>query len=157
MNSVPQQAATAASSIAGHLASPPALTRIPLLRQRIQKERASLQSSLSVRAKEQVDSVREGLQGLKNVRFPSFPLVSAPRSILAFQAKNAIESIKENMKEVERSMGDPQGHVEGFGKLSEVNNSTFPCRVTPRADSYHSPRSPSSIDDSSPPSTWSLR
>ncbi len=51
-----------------HLSSPPALTRIPLLRARIQKERASLQSSLSGRAKEQVDSVREGLHSLKEVR-----------------------------------------------------------------------------------------
>lgn len=55
-----------------HLSTPSTLTRIPLLRERIQKERASLQASLSARAKEQVDSVREGLQGLKQVSIPLF-------------------------------------------------------------------------------------
>ena len=43
-------------------------SRIPLLRQRIQKERASLEQSLTARAKDEVDSVREGLQGLREVR-----------------------------------------------------------------------------------------
>ncbi|KAI5478010.1 exocyst complex component sec6 [Pseudohyphozyma bogoriensis] len=93
---------TAASAVAEHLSSPPTLTRIPLLRQRIQKERSSLQNSLSARAKEQVDSVREGLSGLR-------------------EAKNAIEGVKEGMKEVEQNMGDPRGHIDGFGKLLEVS------------------------------------
>ncbi|GEM12857.1 exocyst complex component sec6 [Rhodotorula toruloides] len=54
---VPHQP-TAASAIAEHLSTPPTLTRIPLLRQRIQKERTQLQQTLSQRAKEQVDLVR---------------------------------------------------------------------------------------------------
>lgn len=101
-NAQPPPTATAASAVGEHLSTPPTLTRIPLLRQRIQKERASLQSSLSARAKEQVDSVREGLQGLR-------------------EARNSIEGIKECMKEVEQSMSDPRGNIEGFGKLVEVS------------------------------------
>lgn len=68
-NSTSQLVQSAASSVAEHLSTPPALSRLPLLRLRIQKERSSLQLSLSARAKEQVDSVREGLQGLREVRF----------------------------------------------------------------------------------------
>lgn len=60
---------SAASSVAEHLSTPPSLSRLPLLRLRIQKERSSLQTSLSARAKEQVDTVREGLHGLRDVRW----------------------------------------------------------------------------------------
>ncbi|BGP71825.1 SNARE-binding exocyst subunit S6 [Rhodotorula toruloides] len=93
---------TAASAIAEHLSTPPTLTRIPLLRQRIQKERTQLQQTLSQRAKEQVDLVKEGLAGLRD-------------------AKNATESLKEQVREVEHQMGDPRGQIDGFGKLVEVS------------------------------------
>ncbi|GAA6035623.1 hypothetical protein JCM8097_004933 [Rhodosporidiobolus ruineniae] len=93
---------TAASAIAEHLSTPPTLSRIPLLRQRIHKERTQLQQTLSQRAKEQVDLVKEGLQGLKDSR-------------------NAVEALKEQLKEVEHQMADPRGQIEGFGKLVEVS------------------------------------
>ncbi|GAA6007134.1 SNARE-binding exocyst subunit SEC6 [Rhodotorula paludigena] len=98
---VPHQP-TAASAIAEHLSTPPTLTRIPLLRQRITKERTQLQQTLSHRAKEQVDLTKEGLQGLKH-------------------AKNATEQLKDSLKEVEHLMADPRGHIDGFGKLVEVS------------------------------------
>ncbi|GAA5985834.1 hypothetical protein JCM11641_005315 [Rhodosporidiobolus odoratus] len=98
---LPQQP-TAASAIAEHLATPPTLSRIPLLRQRIQKERTQLQQTLSQRAKEQVDLVNEGLNGLKH-------------------ARNAVETLKEQLKEVKHHMADPRGQIEGFGKLVEVS------------------------------------
>ncbi|SCV74869.1 BQ2448_7898 [Microbotryum intermedium] len=75
---------------------------MPLLRQRIQKERASLQTSLSARGKEQVDAMREGLHGLK-------------------EAKATIETIKEGMKDVEHNMSDPRGQIPGFGKLVQLS------------------------------------
>ncbi|BGP41626.1 SNARE-binding exocyst subunit S6 [Rhodotorula kratochvilovae] len=93
---------TAASAIAEHLSTPPTLTRIPLLRQRITKERTQLQQTLSQRAKEQVDLVKEGLQGLKG-------------------AKNATEQLKDTVREVEHLIADPRGQIEGFGKLVEVS------------------------------------
>lgn len=91
-----------AGGVLQHLSTPPTLTRIPLLRQRIQKERTQLQQTLSQRAKEQVDLVKEGLADLKD-------------------AKNATESLKEQVKEVEHQMGDPRGQIDGFGKLVEVS------------------------------------
>jgi hypothetical protein len=63
---------TAASAIGEHLSTPPALTRVPLLRQRIQKERTQLQQTLAQRAKEQVDLVKQGLTGLRDASF-NFP------------------------------------------------------------------------------------
>ncbi|SGZ20572.1 BQ5605_C021g09288 [Microbotryum silenes-dioicae] len=93
---------TAASAIAEHLSTPSTLTRMPLLRQRIQKERASLQTSLSARGKEQIDAMREGLHGLK-------------------EAKATIETIKEGMKDVEHNMSDPRGQIPGFGKLVQLS------------------------------------
>ncbi|KAM0749392.1 exocyst complex component Sec6 [Meredithblackwellia eburnea MCA 4105] len=93
---------TAASAVAEHLSTPPALSRLPLLRQRIQKERSSLQTSLSARAKEQVDSVRDGLQGLR-------------------EARNGVEGVREALKEVEQNMSDPRQQIPGFGKLIEVS------------------------------------
>ncbi|GAA5852245.1 hypothetical protein JCM8547_006712 [Rhodosporidiobolus lusitaniae] len=111
---------TAASAIAEHLSTPPTLSRIPLLRQRIQKERTQLQQTLSQRAKEQVDLVKEGLQGLKD-------------------ARNAVETLKEQLKEVEHQMADPRGQIEGFGKLVEV--SIIHRRLTQTLEMVHSLRS----------------
>ncbi|KAL8279720.1 hypothetical protein RQP46_007815 [Phenoliferia psychrophenolica] len=102
-SSLPQASTSSASaSVAEHLSTPPALSRLPLLRLRIQKERSSLQTTLSAKAKEQVDSVREGLQGLR-------------------EARNGVELCKEAMKEVEQNMQDPRGQIDGFGKLVEVS------------------------------------
>lgn len=84
-----------------HLSTPPSLNRIPLLRQRIQRERAQLQQTLSSRAKDQVDLVKHGLAGLK-------------------AAKDASNQLKEHLRQVEHLMLDPRGHVQGFGKLVEV-------------------------------------
>ncbi|GAA6020052.1 hypothetical protein JCM10207_006770 [Rhodosporidiobolus poonsookiae] len=111
---------TAASAIAEHLSTPPTLSRIPLLRQRIHKERTQLQQTLSQRAKEQVDLVKEGLQGLKDSR-------------------NAVETLKEQVKEVEHQMADPRGQIEGFGKLVEV--SIVHRRLTQTLEMVHSLRS----------------
>lgn len=69
---------TAASAIAEHLSTPPTLTRVPLLRQRIQKERTQLQQTLAQRAKEQVDLVKQGLNGLRDV---SLSIHSSPFAI----------------------------------------------------------------------------
>ncbi|GAA5979880.1 hypothetical protein JCM5350_005529 [Sporobolomyces pararoseus] len=93
---------TAASAIAEHLSTPPTLTRVPLLRQRIQKERTQLQQTLAQRAKEQVDLVKQGLNGLRD-------------------ARNGLESLREGLKEVEHQMGDPRSQISGFGKLVEVS------------------------------------
>ncbi|BGP17883.1 hypothetical protein JCM10213_000961 [Rhodosporidiobolus nylandii] len=111
---------TAASAIAEHLSTPPTLNRIPLLRQRILKERTQLQQTLSLKAKEQVDLVREGLQGLRD-------------------ARNAVETLKEQLKEVEHQMADPRGQIEGFGKLVEV--SIVHRRLTQTLEMVHSLRS----------------
>ncbi|GAA5888098.1 hypothetical protein JCM5296_005432 [Sporobolomyces johnsonii] len=111
---------TAASAIAEHLSTPPTLSRIPLLRQRITKERTQLQQTLASRAKDQVDLVREGLAGLKD-------------------ARTAIESLKEGLKDVEHQMADPRGHIEGFGKLVEV--SVVHRRVTQTLEMVNSLRS----------------
>ncbi|GAA5833074.1 hypothetical protein JCM11251_006505 [Rhodosporidiobolus azoricus] len=111
---------TAASAIAEHLSTPPTLSRIPLLRQRIHKERTQLQQTLSQRAKEQVELVKEGLQGLKD-------------------ARNAVETLKEQVKEVEHQMADPRGQIEGFGKLVEV--SIIHRRLTQTLEMVHSLRS----------------
>ncbi|KAK4049877.1 SNARE-binding exocyst subunit S6 [Microbotryomycetes sp. JL221] len=97
-----QQQLTAASAIAEHLSTPPTLTRLPHLRQRIHKERASLQMTLNARAKDQVDSIKQGLQQLK-------------------QARTTVEGIKESMKEIEHNVADPRGQIQGFGKLVEVS------------------------------------
>ncbi|GAA5882586.1 hypothetical protein JCM3774_002732 [Rhodotorula dairenensis] len=97
---VPQ--ATAASAIAEHLSTPPTLNRIPLLRQRIEKERAQLQQTLSSRAKDQVDLVQQGLDGLK-------------------LAKDASEQLRDHLAQVEHLMLDPRAHIDGFGKLVEVS------------------------------------
>ncbi|GAA5933678.1 SNARE-binding exocyst subunit SEC6 [Sporobolomyces koalae] len=96
------QQPTAVSAIGEHLSTPPSLSRVPLLRQRIQKERTQLQQTLAQRAKEQVDLVRQGLGGLRD-------------------ARNGIESLKEGLREVEHQMGDPRSQIAGFGKLVEVS------------------------------------
>ncbi|GAA6053135.1 hypothetical protein JCM3770_002871 [Rhodotorula araucariae] len=93
---------TAASAIAEHLSTPPTLTRIPLLRQRITKERTQLQQTLSQRAKEQVDLVKDGLDGLR-------------------RAKTAAEHLKDTVRDVEHLIADPRGHIDGFGKLVELS------------------------------------
>ncbi|GAA5990272.1 hypothetical protein JCM10908_005903 [Rhodotorula pacifica] len=93
---------TAASAIAEHLSTPPSLNRIPLLRQRIHKERTQLQQTLSSRAKDQIDIVKQGLAGLKS-------------------AKDATEQLRDHLRQVEELMLDPRGQVEGFGKLVEVS------------------------------------
>ena len=67
---------TAASAIGEHLSTPPTLTRVPLLRQRIQKERTQLQQTLAQRAKEQVDLVKQGLGGLRDVSKPTSPFLT---------------------------------------------------------------------------------
>lgn len=36
------------------------------------------------------------------------------------QARNAIEGVKEGMKEIEQTMGDPTAKIVGFDKLVEV-------------------------------------
>ncbi|GAA5907303.1 SNARE-binding exocyst subunit SEC6 [Sporobolomyces salmoneus] len=102
MASVIPNQTTAASAIAEHLSTPPSLTRVPLLRQRIQKERTQLQQTLAQRAKEQVDLVKQGLTGLRD-------------------ARNGLESLREGLKEVEHQMGDPRSQISGFGKLVEVS------------------------------------
>lgn len=96
------QGSTAASSIGEHLSSPSSLSRINLLRERILKERTSLQSSLSSRAKDQVDNTRKALQGLRN-------------------AKNQVQLVKEGMIQVDQTMADPTTRIQGFGKLLEVS------------------------------------
>ncbi|GAA5917337.1 hypothetical protein JCM8208_000992 [Rhodotorula glutinis] len=93
---------TAASAIAEHLSTPPTLSRIPLLRQRILKERTQLQQTLGSRAKDQVDLVKQGLAGLRD-------------------AKTAAEQLKESLREVEHLVADPRAHIHGFGKLVEVS------------------------------------
>ncbi|GAA5821962.1 hypothetical protein JCM10212_004088 [Sporobolomyces blumeae] len=98
----PTHPATAASAIAEHLSTPPALSRVPLLRQRIHKERSTLQLTLAARAKDQVDLVKQGLAGLRDSR-------------------NHLESLREGLKEVEHQMGDPRSQINGFGKLVEVS------------------------------------
>ncbi|TNY20758.1 exocyst complex component Sec6-domain-containing protein [Rhodotorula diobovata] len=93
---------TAASAIAEHLSTPPSLSRIPLLRQRIHKERTQLQHTLGARAKDQVDLVKQGLAGLRD-------------------AKTAAEQLKEALREVEHLVADPRAQIHGFGKLAEVS------------------------------------
>lgn len=107
-----------------HLSSPPTLTRIPLLRARIQKERASLQSSLSARAKEQVNLVTDGLQGLREVSPAASAREGELTSRVSSQARNAIEGVKEGMRDVEETMSNPVGQIEGFPKIIEVRRSS---------------------------------
>ncbi|GAA6017346.1 hypothetical protein JCM11491_000640 [Sporobolomyces phaffii] len=111
---------TAASAIAEHLSTPPTLNRVPLLRQRIHKERTQLQQTLAQRAKEQVDVVKQGLAGLR-------------------EARTGIESLREGLKEVEHQMGDPRSQIAGFGKLVEV--SIVHRRVTSTLEMVNSLRS----------------
>ena len=92
---------TSLTRSAQHLNSPPTLSRLPLLRQRDTKERSSLQSTLSLRASDQVDSVRDGLARLRD-------------------ARAAQERIRERLRELEQHVHDPRARVEGFGRLLEV-------------------------------------
>lgn len=50
------------------------------------------------------------------------------------QARNAVESIKEGMRELETTMSDPRGQIEGFDVLMEVSSPRIavrPLKLTP--------------------------
>lgn len=83
------------------LKSPDDLARINGLRQKLEAERASIETKLKSGAKDQLDATRDGLLKLRDTRL-------------------AVTRIREEMVNVERLCEDPKTFVEGFGKISEV-------------------------------------
>lgn len=93
---------SAAHAIGEFLQSPDDLQRIPALRKKLEKEKASIDARLKSGVKEQLDATREGLIRLLGTR-------------------NNVQTIKDEMETVERDCIDPRNVVSSFNQINAVS------------------------------------
>ncbi|KAL1743219.1 exocyst complex component Sec6-domain-containing protein [Schizophyllum fasciatum] len=94
--------ASAAQAIGEYLQSPDDLAKVSAYRKKLEKEKASIDARLRTGVKEQLTATREGLRKLLNTR------------------KN-VQTIRDEMVQIDRECSDPQNHVATFDQISRVS------------------------------------
>lgn len=100
--SVPTSA-NAAQAVGEYLQSPDDLLKIAAFRKKLEKEKASIDSRLKSGVKDQLDATREGLKKL-------------------FSTRSNVQTIKDEMANVDRLCRDPQNVVKTFDQISRVRS-----------------------------------
>lgn len=100
--SVPTSA-NAAQSVGEYLQSPDDLLKIAAFRKKLEKEKASIDSKLKSGVKDQLDATREGLKKL-------------------FSTRKNVQTIKDEMANIDRLCRDPQNVVKTFDQISRVQS-----------------------------------
>lgn len=92
---------SAAQAIGEYLQSPDDLAKVASFRKKLEKEKASIDSRLKNGVKEQLTATREGLRKLINTR-------------------GNVQSIKEEMIQMDKECSDPHNKVLTFDQISRV-------------------------------------
>ena len=98
--------ASAAQAIGEYLQSPDDLAKVSAYRKKLEKEKASIDARLRTGVKEQLTATREGLRKLLNTR------------------KN-VQTIRDEMVQIDRECNDPQNHVATFDQISRVCDTIY--------------------------------
>lgn len=94
---------SAAQAVGEHLQSPDDLLKIAAFRKKLEKEKASIDAKLKSGVKDQLDATRDGLRKL-------------------FSTRRNLQTIKDEMGNVDRMCKDPQNVVKTFDQISRVRN-----------------------------------